>query len=82
MFRRQKKVGAVRRLVKRIREFYLYCRVYLAEKAAKSVGAQHFRKAGDLKGWAKFKCKMAGRKFYAQAAICRYARRSGTYKNL
>jgi hypothetical protein len=87
MFRR-KKEGLVKRFVRRIREYYLYCKVWVAEKAAKGVANRHmaYADANTTEGvagmWLRFKTRMTGRKFFAQAALCRYARRSGTYKNL
>lgn len=87
MFRR-KKEGFVKRFVKRIREYYLYCRVYLAEKIATKLGHQYISHAdadttpGISGYWRRFKTHMKGRKYFMQAALCRYARRSGTYKNL
>ena len=87
MFRR-KKEGLVKRFVRRIRECYLYCKVWVAEKAATSVAGRHmaYAKADTTPGftgkWRRFKTRCTGRKFYVQAAICRYARRKGTYKNL
>ena len=88
MFRRKKAPNVFKRFVKRIREYYLYCKVYLAEKTAAHVGNKYFAfaQANTTEGfagkWLRFKTRMSGRKYYCQAAICRYARRSGTYKNL
>ena len=85
MFRR-KKAGAIARLVKQIREVYMYCKIWLAEQAATTVARRYMIQASALskKGnrWLRFKTQWQGRKYFAQAAICRYARRSGTYKNL
>lgn len=87
MFER-KKQGLVKRFVKRIREYYMYCKCFIAEKVAVKVGQQCIARAeadttpGINGYWCRFKTRMESRKFFTQAAICRYARRSGTYKNL
>jgi hypothetical protein len=81
--RRRQKESVLRRFVRQIRECYLYCKVWVAEKCATSVARQHMARANIQTGrWLRFKTRMTGRKFFVQAAICRYARRSGTYKNL
>ncbi len=87
MFRR-KKENIVACFVRQIRECYLYCKVYIAEKVAKGVAARHMAYAdadttpGVSARWRRIKTRITGRKYLFQAAICRYARRSGTYKNL
>jgi len=80
--RRRQKESVLRRLVRQIRECYLYCKVYAAEKIAASVARRHMKMANTQKGWIKFKTRWAGRKYFLQAGICRFARRSGSYKNL
>lgn len=87
MFRR-KTEGLVKHFVKRIRECYLYLRVLVAEKVAKTAAKSYMHRADQYPvhcfkdRWIRFKIRMGGRKLFAQAAICRYARRKGTYKNL
>ena len=92
MFRRKKKQSLPRRIVKRIREYYLYCKVYVAEKVAARIAREYQDEANKMldrpnTSWFKdigkrFKLRSQFVKFMTQAAICRYARRSGTYKNL
>ena len=83
MFRRKKKQSLPRRIVRKIRECYLYCKVYVAEKVATSVARKYMIAARNESGrWRGFKARLTASKFFAQAAICRYARRSGTYRNL
>ena len=84
----RKKTGRITRFVKRIRECYLWLKICIAEGVAKGVAQVHMKraKADNTPGfsgyWLRFKTRMLARKFFMQAAICRYARRTGTYKNL
>ncbi len=89
---RRKKVGLAKRFVgdvcTDVRDCYLYCKVWLSEKAAVSVARRYmvYADADNTPGisgrWLRCKTRWTGRRFRAQAAICRYARRSGTYRNL
>lgn len=85
---RRKKQSLIKRFVKRIREYYLYCKVYLAEKISTKLGHQYVAHAtadktpGMSGHWRRFKTRMQSRKHFAQAALCRYARRTGNYKRL
>ena len=91
MFRRKKKQSLPRRIVRTIRECYLYCKVYLAEKVATHLGYKAKALGKQQRGLDKhfysnlrerFACWVVSRKYFFQAAVCRYARRTGTYKNL
>ena len=65
-----------------------YSKVWLAEKAAIGVAHRYTKSAkeNDVPGvrgkWLRFRTRMTAFKFRGQAALCRYSRTTGTYKNL